>query len=69
MLKLVPEQRVQITQTDYIAQTSNHELLIATRIDYSGTDSEDRAKKINTGYWHFIKMPRLYEDPKAQGFK
>ncbi len=69
VLKLVPEQPVQITQTDYIAQTSNHELLIATRIDYSGTDSQDRAKKINSGYWHFIKMPRLYEDPKAQGFK
>ena len=69
VLNLVPEQPVQITQTDYIAQTPDNALLIATRIDYSGTDREDSAKKINTGYWHFIKMPRLHEDPTAQGFK
>ena len=69
VLNLIPEEPVQIIQTDYIAQTPNHELLVATRIDYSGTDSEDPAKKVSTGYWHFIKMPRLHEDPKAQGFK
>jgi len=69
VLKLVPEEPVQIMQTDYIAQTPDHELLVAIRIDYSGTDSEDKSKKVNDGYWHFIKMPRLFEDPKAQGFK
>ncbi len=69
VLNLVPEEPVQITQTDYIAQTPDHELLVAIRIDYSGTDSADKTKKVNDGYWHFIKMPRLYDDAKAQGFK
>ncbi len=69
VLNLVPEQPVEIVQTDYVAQTPDHELLIAIRIDYSGTDSADKSKQINRGYWHFIKMKRLYEDPKQQGFK
>lgn len=69
VLNLVPEQPVEIVQTDYVAQTPDHELLIAIRIDYSGTDSADKSKQINEGYWHFMKMKRLYDDPKAQGFK
>ncbi len=69
VLKLVPEEPKKIVQTDYLARTADHELILATRIDYSGTDNKDKSKKINDGYWHFIKMPRLHEDPKAQGFK
>jgi len=69
VLKLDPKEPKKISQTDYIARTASHELLLAIRIDYSGTDHEDESKKINDGYWHFVKMPRLHEDPKAQGFK
>ena len=69
VLKLIPEEPRKIIQTDFIARTADHELLVATRIDYSGTDADDRNKKINNGYWHFIKMSRLHEDPKVHGFK
>lgn len=69
VLKLIPEQPKKIVQTDYMARTADYELLVATRIDYSGTDNADKTKKINDGYWHFIKMPRLHEDSKAHGFK
>jgi hypothetical protein len=63
------EEPVNIVQTDYVARTADDELVLAIRIDYSGTDSEDKTRKINEGYWHWLKMPRLHEDPKAQGFK
>jgi hypothetical protein len=69
VLNLVPEKSPKIVQTDYIARTADHELLLGTRIDYSGIDAKNEALKINDGYWHFVKMPRLHEDPKAQGFK
>lgn len=69
VLKLIPEELKKIVQTDYIARTADHELLLAIRIDYSGTDNADKSKKVKDGYWHFVKMPRLHEDPKAQGFK
>ena len=69
VLKLVPEEPKTIVQTDYIARTADHELLLAIRIDYSGTDNTDKNKRIKDGYWHFVKMPRLHDDPKAQGFK
>ena len=69
VLKLIPEEPTTIVQTDYIARTADHELLLAIRIDYSGTDNTDKSKRIKDGYWHFVKMPRLHDDPKAQGFK
>ena len=69
VLNLDVEEPVNIVQTDYVARTADDELVLAIRIDYSGTDSEDKTKKINDGYWHWLKMPRLHEDPKAQGFK
>ena len=69
VLNLIPEETKKIVQTDYIARTANHELLLAIRIDYSGTDRKDKSKMISDGYWHFIKMPRLHEDPKSKGFK
>lgn len=64
-----PEEPPKIIQTDYLARTASHELILAIRIDYSGADKNDKDKRINDGYWHFVKMPRLHEDPKAQGFK
>ncbi len=69
VLKLIPEESPKIVQTDYLARTANHDLILAIRIDYSGADKKEKEKKINDGYWHFVKMPRLHEDPKAQGFK
>jgi|GEM_PF-5646239 len=67
VLKLVPEKPSKIMQTNFIARTANHELLLAARIDFEGTNREDEAVK--GGYWHFVKMPRLHETPKDQGFK
>lgn len=69
VLNLVPEEPHSIVQTDYVARTANHELVLAIRIDYSGTDSDDKTKTVKDGYWHWLKMPRLHEDPKAQGFR
>jgi len=69
VLNLVPEEPTTIVQTDYVARTANDELILANRIDYSGTDSEDRNKTVKDGYWHWLKMPRLHADPKAQGFR
>lgn len=69
VLNLVPEEPHSIVQTDYIARTANNELILAIRIDYSGTDSDDKSKAVNDGYWHWLKMPRLHEDAKAQGFR
>ncbi len=66
VLGLVPELPKKITQTDYFARTATHDLLLAIRIDYQGTNKEKEA--INDGYWHFLKMPRLHESPKEQGF-
>ncbi len=67
VLGLIPEQAKKITQTDYYARDKANELVLATRIDFKGTDKED--KPVNGGYWHFVKMPRLHENPKEQGFK
>ena len=67
VLKLVPEKLVKIAQTDFVARTAGHELLLATRIDYEGTGKDGDA--IKDGYWHFVKMARLHENPKDQGFK
>jgi hypothetical protein len=67
VLKLVPEKLVKIVQTDFVARTAGHELLLATRIDYEGTGKDGDA--IKDGYWHFVKMARLHENPKDQGFK
>ena len=69
VLNLVPEEPTTIVQTDYVARTANDELILAIRIDYSGTDSEDKNKTVKDGYWHWLKMPRLHADPKAQGFR
>lgn len=69
VLNLVPEEPHRIVQTDYIARTANHELILAIRIEYSGTDSDDTSKTVDDGYWHWLKMPRLHEDAKAQGFR
>lgn len=67
VLGLVPELPTKITQVDYLARTSAHELLVATRIDFEGTNAAKEA--VSSGYWHFLKMPRLHESAKAQGFK
>ncbi|MBC7622130.1 MAG: hypothetical protein H7232_01945 [Aeromicrobium sp.] len=67
VLGLLPEQPVKITQTDYFAKTAANDLLLAVRIDFQGTNAEKQA--VNDGYWHFLKMPRLHENPKEQGFR
>lgn len=67
VLGLLPEKAPKIVQTDYYAKDKANELVLATRIDFQGTDKEN--KLIDSGYWHFIKMPRLHESPKEQGFK
>jgi hypothetical protein len=67
VLGLLPERPVKITQTDYFAKTATDELVVATRIDFQGTNAE--RKSVNTGYWHFLKMPRLFEKPQEKGFK
>lgn len=69
VLELDVGEPLNIVQTDYVARTANDELVLAIRIDYSGTDSQDKTRKINDGYWHWLKMPRLHGDPKAQGFR
>lgn len=69
VLNLDPEEPTSIVQTDYIARTADNELILAIRIDYSGTDSDDKTKTVKDGYWHWLKMPRLHEDAKAQGFR
>ena len=69
VLNLVPEETHSIVQTDYVARTADNELIVAIRIDYSGTDSDDTTKTVKDGYWHWLKMPRLHEDAKAQGFR
>ena len=67
VLNLVPERTPKITQTDYYARDKANELVLATRIDFQGTNKE--GKSVTDGYWHFLKMPRLHENPKGQGFK
>ncbi len=67
VLGIVPEKPRKITQTDYFARTAANELLLAIRIDFQGTN--DQKEPVNGGYWHFLKMPRLHENPKEQGFK
>jgi hypothetical protein len=67
VLGLVPEQPTKITQTDYFARTAANELLLAIRIDFQGTNQEQQPVK--DGYWHFLKMPRLHDNPKEQGFR
>ena len=67
VLKLVPESTVKIIQTDFFAKTAADELLLAIRIDYEGTNSDK--KRVKDGYWHFLKLPRVHESPKAQGFQ
>jgi hypothetical protein len=70
VLGLVPELPKKITQTEYFAKTAANELLLAIRIEYEGTKAKSKDKEpVNEGYWHFLKMPRLYESPKEQGFK
>jgi hypothetical protein len=66
VLGLLPEKPKKIVQTDYLATTKTDELLLAIRIDYQGTNAEQ--KPVNEGYWHFLKMPRLHEKPKEHGF-
>lgn len=67
VLGLIPELPKKITQTDYFAKTPGNDLLLAIRIDYQGTNKENQA--VDDGYWHFLKMRRLHESPKEQGFK
>jgi hypothetical protein len=67
VLGLVPEKPKKITQTDYFAKNAQNELLLAIRIDFQGTSVAQES--INSGYWHFLKMPRLHENPKENGFR
>ncbi len=66
VLGIVPELPKKITQTDYFAKTAANELVLAIRIDFQGTNAEK--EPVNGGYWHFMKMPRLLEKPKENGF-
>ncbi|OYT88833.1 MAG: hypothetical protein CFE43_20390 [Burkholderiales bacterium PBB3] len=67
VLGLVPEKPKQITQTDYFAKSNGNELLLAIRIEFEGTNKKQEPTK--GSYWHFLKMPRLYENPKEKGFR
>ncbi len=67
VLGLVPEKPKKITQTDYFAKNAANELLLAIRIDFQGTNVKQES--VNSGYWHFLKMPRLFENPKEKGFR
>ncbi len=67
VIGVLPERPRKITQTDYFAKNKANELLVAIRIDFQGTDAEQKA--VNSGYWHFLKMPRLFENPQEKGFK
>ena len=67
VLGLDPKNPKTITQTDYVAKNAQDELLLAIRIEYQGSNAKQEA--INEGYWHFLKMPRLYENPKEKGFR
>jgi hypothetical protein len=67
VLGLLPERPKKITQTDYFAKNAANELLLAIRIDFQGTNAEK--KSVNSGYWHFLKMPRIHENPKENGFR
>lgn len=67
VLGMLPELPKKITQTDYIAKNAANELLLAIRIDFQGTDTDK--KPVNGGYWHFMKMPRLFANPQEKGFK
>ncbi len=66
VLGIVPEQPKTIIQTDYFAKTAANELVLAIRIDFQGTNAEQ--EPVKGGYWHFLKMPRLLEKPKENGF-
>jgi hypothetical protein len=67
VLRLVPEEPKKITQTDYFARDAANELVLATRIEFQGTNEGKAVLK--GGYWHFLKMPRQYENPKDKGFR
>jgi hypothetical protein len=66
VLGLVPGEPKRITQTDYLARNSASDLLVAIRIDFQGTNAAE--EPVKSGYWHFLKMPRLHENPKEMGF-
>ncbi len=68
VLGLVPEEPVKIIQTDYFARSASQDMLLAIRIDYEGTNAKQK-KAVSDGYWQFLKMPRLYESPKEQGYR
>jgi hypothetical protein len=67
VLGLVPEEPRKITQTDFLARSSANDLLLAIRIDFQGTS--DEREPVTGGYWHFLKMPRVHENPKEKGFR
>ena len=67
VLHLIPEKPKKITQTDYFAKTAGNELLLASHIEFQGTHV--KMEPVNSGYWHFLKMPRLHEIPKDQGYR
>jgi len=67
VLGLVPEEPKKITQTDYFAKDAANELVLATRIEFQGTNK--KKEPVNGAYWHFLKMPRLHENPKEKGFR
>ncbi len=67
VLGLLPEMPKKIIQTDYFAKSAGNELLLAIHIEFEGTNKKQAS--IKEGYWHFLKMPRLYENPKEMGFR
>jgi hypothetical protein len=67
VLKIIPEKPKKIVQTDYVARNGENELILAIRVDYQGVNQDQ--EPVNSGYWHFLKMPRLHESPKEQGFQ
>lgn len=67
VLGLLPDRPTKITQTDYFAKTASNDLLLGIRIEFQGTNAE--LQSVNESYWHFLKMPRLHDNPKEHGFR
>ncbi len=67
VLGLDAEKPKTITQTDYFARSPQHDLLLAIQIEFQGTNA--KSNPVQGGYWHFLKMPRLHDEPLEQGFK
>ena len=66
VLGLNPDRAVSISQNDYMALGTDGALLVATHIDYQGTNN--KGAEVRDSYWHFLKLPRLADDAAAAGY-